>query len=199
MSTFLVTAKEVRIPGLCVACGAPTEQGLTPAQRRQSSLEVSGYTRQGNRVFSEKMSFPLCRACADARSRIRLRSTAYPGRRWTISLGLLSFVAGVGWIIGVENAPSSGRTDAVFVLFLVTMFAAIWLSRRLRRRNDFDHPPSEDDLRRLALMGEAGSISVGANAYAVTSVNLTLNNETFSEAFAALNPEMAAVAWTAFR
>jgi hypothetical protein len=172
---------------------------MTPAQRRQASLEVSGYTRQGNRVFSEKMSFPLCRACSEARSRIRLRSKTYPGRRWTVSVGLLSFVACVGWIIGVQKAPSSGLTDALFVLFLVTMFAAIWLSRRFRRRNDLDNPPSEDDSRRLVLMGQAGSITVGANAYAVTSVNLTLNNETFSEAFTALNPETAAAAWTAFR
>jgi multisubunit Na+/H+ antiporter MnhG subunit len=185
VSTVFVTSL-FKTPMLCVACAQPTVMPGNAAQKAASSIEVSGSSRSGNTVTTEKVSFLLCPACAAARAHQKYRQTHYPGRWWTIGTGLLAAAAFAGMVELNGSETATSLAGALLVVPIVATIAAIAISRIMRGRNDRDNPMSEDDRNRLALIDGAVSVSPmgGSNP---TGASLTFKNETFAQAFAAAN------------
>jgi hypothetical protein len=186
---YSVTVKpgSVRIPLLCVACGAPTTEPTDPAEKKAASLEASGSTRTGNRTFTEKISFPLCPACTEARKREQARTSTYPGHWGPWSLSILAAVAFVGWLIAAGSDASFAVASVFLGVGVVAIATSVLLQRRLRRQNDQANPRSDEDVRRLDLIQHAVSITPTANFNAVLSVGLSFNNDVFGRAFQIAN------------
>ena len=203
MSTVTVKPGRVTVPALCVACGAPAWQPTNAADAKVARLDASGSARYGNKVFTEKMSFALCRDCAAARVR-STKGESYPGDWLPGSLGLVGMAFLVAFFVRVvvfEQGSSewSGLTFAFFSVFFIGVVSAVSFDWLLRRRDKQADPPNEEDRRRvqddrhrLALIGQAVRISPqvgpGGAGGEVVGVGLTFNDETFARAFTAANP-----------
>jgi multisubunit Na+/H+ antiporter MnhG subunit len=120
------------------------------------------------------------------RAQQKYRHTHYPGRPWTIGVGLFAAASFVGWLAVNDASQGSSLSGAMFVVFLIATIAAVTLSKQLRQRNDRDNPMSEADRDRLALIDGAVSISPPAGPNPIGAV-LTFKNETFAQVFAAAN------------
>jgi hypothetical protein len=190
MTTVIVHTGSVTVPGMCVACAAPTTVPASGPQRKRRMLEASGSIRVGNTITTDKISFPLCEACADTRDRERVRSTNYPGRGWTIGVGLLAALLCVGWIVAVNRLPDSALAAVAFWAFVVAVVAAVTLSKQLRKRNDRLNPPSEADRVRLDALAKAASVQPVSGGTSLAGI--TFGNERFAEAFSALNTGVSA-------
>ena len=186
MSTVFVPANGFKVPMLCVACGQPIMMPANAAQKRASSVEVSASSRSGNTVTTERVSFQLCPACTAARAQEKYRKSHYPGRGWTIGVGLSAAAAFFGWLALNDSDTASGAAGVLFVVFLIATIAAMTVSRVLRDRNDRDNPMNEDDSARLALINDAVSISPPASGQP-TIAALTFKNEEFAKVFSAAN------------
>jgi hypothetical protein len=186
MSMILVKTGAVTIPGMCVACAAPTSVPGKGPQRARRMLEASGSVRIGNTVTTDKISFPLCASCADTRQREIERQAHYPGRGWTLSAGWLAAALAVAWIVAVNHIPDSPLTYAAFWASVAAVVTAATLSKVLRGRNDRLNPPSDADRERLRVIRSAVTVQPVAGRTDLAGV--TFGNERFAEAFAMLNP-----------